>query len=90
MSQEAVERFLGRLLTDDTFRKRAEKSTVENACREGGYDLNASEAGAINHDDIARLNLLSQQLDGSIKRFRVNSAQTDAVPPRSQKKPVKP
>lgn len=68
MSQEAVERFLGRLLTDDAFRKRAQES-IESASREAGFDLNASELVAISLDDIIRLDMVSQELDKGIKRF---------------------
>jgi len=68
MSQEAVERLLGRLLTDDLFRKRAEKS-IENLCREYGYDLNAGELSVIGRDDIIRIGMVSHQLDRNIKRF---------------------
>jgi hypothetical protein len=68
MSQEAVERLLGRLLTDDTFRKRAHAS-IEILCREGGYNLNAVELKSISHDDIIRIDMVSKQLDTSIKRF---------------------
>jgi Ribosomally synthesized peptide prototyped by Frankia Franean1_4349. len=71
MSQEAVERFLGRLLTDDTFRRRAKKS-IEGVCRDTGIDLNPSELGSISRDDISRLESVSRQLDGSIKRFSRN------------------
>lgn len=68
MSQEAVERLFGRLLTDDKFRKRAEES-IELLCREAGYDLNSGELNAIRRDDIIRLDIVSHQLDRSIKRF---------------------
>ncbi|MDD2272807.1 MAG: Os1348 family NHLP clan protein [Desulfuromonadaceae bacterium] len=67
MSQEAVERLLGRLLTDDQFRKQAEKS-IEGLCRKSGYDLNASELSVIGRDDIIRLGMVSLQLDRNIKR----------------------
>jgi hypothetical protein len=67
MSQEAVERLLGRLLTDDTFRKRAEKS-LAIVCREAGFDLNAGELGAISRDNIISLDLVSLCIDRSIKR----------------------
>jgi hypothetical protein len=68
MSQEAVERLLGRLLTDDLFRKRAEKS-IENLCQESGYDLNAGELSVLSRDDIIRLGMVSHQLDRNIKRL---------------------
>jgi len=68
MSQEAVERLLGRLLTDDTFRKRA-KESIEGITLEAGYDLNAGELRYISDDDIIRLDMVSQQLNRNIKRF---------------------
>jgi hypothetical protein len=68
MSQDAMERFLGRLLTDDAFRQRAAKALAE-ACREEGYSLSSGELLAISRDDFARLNEVAQQLDSSIKRF---------------------
>jgi len=67
MSQEAVERFLGRLMTDDTFRNRAEKS-IADACQESGYELNAVEMKSISHDDIIRLGVIAHHLDKGIKR----------------------
>ena len=68
MSQEAVERLLGRLLTDDSLRKRAEES-IEDVCREIGYNLNAGELSAISRDDIIRLGMVSCRMDRNIKRF---------------------
>jgi hypothetical protein len=68
MSQEAVERLLGRLLTDDEFRKKAGNS-LGKACRGAGYDLNEDEIKAIRPDDIMRLEMISLRLDRGIKRF---------------------
>lgn len=68
MSQDAMERFLGRLLTDDAFRQRAAQALAET-CREEGYSLSSGELLAIRPDDFARLNEVAQQLDSSIKRF---------------------
>ncbi len=67
MSQEAVERLLGRLLTDDGFRKQAENS-LEKLCWEGGYVLNPSELKAISRDYIIGLDTPSSRLDSTIKR----------------------
>jgi hypothetical protein len=67
MSQEAVERLLGRILTDDTFRGRAEQSLV-GVCREAGFELTASELSVISRDDMLRLDMVSMRLDRSIKR----------------------
>jgi hypothetical protein len=70
MSQEAVERLLGRLLTDDIFRKKAEES-MEVLCRESGYNLNTEELKAITRDDINRIDTVSKKLNTNIKPFRV-------------------
>jgi len=42
MSQDSVERLLGRLLTDTRFRADAAAS-LENVCRQEGYDLTEGE-----------------------------------------------
>jgi hypothetical protein len=68
MSQEALERFLGRLLTDDAFRLRA-ASALSAACREEGYHLSDEELRAIRREDFARFDAVSELLDSSIKRF---------------------
>ena len=68
MSQEAVERLLGRLLTDDDFRKQAGESIVR-VSREAGYDLNENELNSISHDDVVRIDMVAGHLDGRIKRF---------------------
>jgi hypothetical protein len=68
MSQEAVEQFLGRLLTDDSFRKRAEHS-VETACAEGGFILNSGELRSIHYEDIIRLKNVATHLDANVKRY---------------------
>ncbi|AAR35953.2 MAG: hypothetical protein ACD_75C01304G0002 [uncultured bacterium] len=68
MTQEAVEKFLGRLLTDDGFRQRAIVSLAD-ACREEGYRLSSEELRAVNQDYFDLLEQLAGQLDRSIKRF---------------------
>lgn len=68
MSQEAVEKFLGRLLTDDLFRKRAEHS-IEAACIEAGYALNSAERSMIHYEDLVRLRSVASQLDAGVRRF---------------------
>lgn len=70
MSQEALERLLGRLLTDDMLRGNAFHS-IEGVCKSVGFELNPSELKAINREDLVRIELVSQQLDKSIKRFSV-------------------
>lgn len=68
MSQEAVERFFGRLLTDDAFRNRA-ADALADTCRAEGYQLSEEEMKAITAEDLARLAQASNRLDRSIKRF---------------------
>jgi len=68
MSQEAVERLLGRILTDDKFRSQAQKNFI-SSCREAGYDLVEAELCAISREDISRLSIVSQHLDRNIKRY---------------------
>lgn len=68
MSQDALERLLGRLLTDDQFRYRAMQS-LELACREGGYRLTAEEVRLIRPEDLVRFNMVADSLDDGIKRY---------------------
>ncbi len=68
MSQEGVERFLGRLLTDDQFLQQATISITEAAVA-AGYPLSYAELQAIRPEDLARLTAVSTQLDDTIKRF---------------------
>ncbi|GLI37446.1 Franean1_4349 family RiPP [Geobacter hydrogenophilus] len=68
MSQEGVEKFLGRLLTDDAFRHRAESSPAD-ACRLEGYTLSVEELQAIRGEDFARIDSIARLLDSRIKRF---------------------
>jgi len=68
MSQEGVERFLGRLLTDDQFLQQATISITEAAVA-AGYPLSYAEQQAIRPEDLARLTAVSTQLDETIKRF---------------------
>ncbi|MDD5287157.1 MAG: Os1348 family NHLP clan protein [Desulfuromonadaceae bacterium] len=70
MSQEAIERLLGRLLTDDKFRNIASKS-LENACCLGGYQLTTEEMKLINTEDFVLIELLAKRLDSKIKRFSI-------------------
>ena len=68
MTQEAVERLLGRLLTDDRFRRSAVTS-IERAAAQEGYQLSDEEVQALKPDDLMRLENVAAQLDRSIKRF---------------------
>jgi len=76
MTQEAVEKFLGRLLTDDVFRHRAEASLCR-ACLEDGCLLSAEELRLIGRLDLQRLGSVAGILDSGIKRFGVWNESTD-------------
>jgi hypothetical protein len=68
MSQEGVEGFLGRLLTDLGCRHLAQ-SSLAVACREAGYDLTDEELMAIRREDLMRIELISERLNCRIKRL---------------------
>jgi len=68
MSQESVEKVLGRMITDDSFRKRASLH-MALACREEGYSLSDEELRMIGQVDIKSLSSVADSLDGNIKRF---------------------
>jgi len=70
MSQEAVERLLGRLLTGDSFRSKAKRS-IDTACQEEGYGLNPGELRAISRDYLVRLDMVSHLLNEKSKRDAV-------------------
>lgn len=68
MSQEAVEQFLGRLVTDDRFRRRA-MVALEDLLREEGFRLSEKEQEAIKLEDLIRLEMVAARLDTTLKRF---------------------
>lgn len=70
MSQDHVERVLGRMLTDDLFRHRVSLGPAE-ACREEGYLLSDEEMQLVGKIDVSRLSSVATSLDGGIKRFSV-------------------
>jgi hypothetical protein len=67
MSQEAVERFLGRVITDERFRERASKS-LEKSCISEGYALSNTEVAYLASMDFKLLGLVGRTLDDSIRR----------------------
>ena len=67
MSQDAVEKVLGRMLTDDQFRRRASQDLVA-VCREKGYLLDDEELALIGKFDVTSLSTAAEILDGGIKR----------------------
>jgi hypothetical protein len=67
MSQEAVERFLGRAITDERFRKRASVA-FEQCCISEGYSLSAYESTQLSKLDLRLLSSVAATLDDAIRR----------------------
>ncbi len=71
MSQRAVEQFIGRLITDSGFRRRAAKN-IALVCEEEGYKLSNAEIRILASLDYERLARTEEfWLDDGIKRFNV-------------------
>lgn len=69
MAQDSVERFLGRLITDDDFRELAE-SSFERACMEEGFVFTKEEHRVIRVMDFHKFAEMDEALDSGIKRSR--------------------
>lgn len=67
MSQRAVERFLGRLITDDQFRLKASRSLSE-ACCEVGLDLTLGEMELLSRMEFGCLQPFSRRIDPGLRR----------------------
>lgn len=67
MSQDAVERVLGRLITDERFRRTAADS-FEAVCRQEGYCLSAAELRLISRLELACFAELAGRLDAGLRR----------------------
>jgi len=67
MSQRAVEHCLGRLITDDQFRRLARKS-LPHACRQFGFELTPTEIELLGHLDFSFLTDVSRYLDPGLHR----------------------
>lgn len=67
MSQRAVEHCLGRLITDDQFRRLARKS-LPQACHQFGYELTPTEIEMLANLDFASLADVSRLLDSGLHR----------------------
>lgn len=67
MSQDAVERLLGRLVTDEQFRRRAMVS-LESACIQEGYRLTAEEQQLVSGLDLRHLADIAARLDPGLCR----------------------
>jgi len=67
MSQDSVERLLGRLLTDASFRADA-TAARENACRLEGYGLTKGELNLLARIDPLAFETVAVNLDPSLCR----------------------
>lgn len=78
MSQEAVERVLGRLLTDTWFRLRAADS-LETVSMQEGYQLNATELRMLEGMDQSHIARFAERLDpGLCRSARLRTPQGQA------------
>jgi len=67
MSQDSVEKLLGRLITDDRFRIQA-ASSLEKLCRLEGYDLTEGELILVARLDVHAFAKVAVQLDPGLRR----------------------
>ena len=67
MSQENVEKILGRLITDDDFRRAAGASLLD-VCAKYGYVLTYHEYKILQNVDLNSFVQLAEYLDRGIKR----------------------
>jgi hypothetical protein len=81
MSQESVEKVIGRLLTDDYFRSSAALNLDGICCKEG-YELSTEELSMLRNINLTSLSTVAASLDGGIKRF---DARTVVPAKRNQK-----
>jgi len=67
MSQSEVERFLGRLITDEEFRDRAAGS-LHTTCYSEGIAVSVPEMAILAQLDFSTFSLLAGVLDDAIRR----------------------
>ena len=67
MCQDSVERLLGRLFTDASFRARAAVS-LEKACYQEGYILSEGELRLVERIDTRVFDTVAEHLDGGLCR----------------------
>jgi hypothetical protein len=67
MSQDSVEKLLGRLITDDRFRTEAAAS-LEKLCRLEGYNLTEGELNLVARTDLQPFARIAGQLDPGLRR----------------------
>ena len=79
MSQDAVERVLGRMLTDCRFRTQVAQS-LEAACRQEGFLLNSVELRLLSALELPRFDELARRLDPELCRAAVVFDQNSFLP----------
>ena len=67
MSQEAVERLLGRLITDEHFRQQAQ-DLLGTACRQEGYLLTPQEMRLVSELEFKSIQHFAEQINPSLCR----------------------
>lgn len=67
MSQDAVERVLGRLITDERFR-RAVGDSLEAACVQQGYRLSPSELRFLSELELKRISAIAAHINPGLCR----------------------
>lgn len=67
MSQDAVERFLGRAITDEQFRSRAQMS-LDQCCLSEGLGISHSEAAFLAKLDFRLFDIVATHIDDAIRR----------------------
>jgi len=70
MSQDHVEKLLGRFISDDRFRAEAAES-LEILCHREGYDLTAGELRMLGQIDLHDFEALARQIDPGLRRADV-------------------
>lgn len=68
MSQDGVERFLGRIITDADFRTRAAQS-LEKASIMAGITLSREETAFLKHIDFTLFGQIAETISDSIRRI---------------------
>lgn len=68
MSQEAVERFIGRLITDEAFREYA-RTDFQTACFRFGFNLTTDEQELIRNMDFEKFVHMEEGVDEGLKRW---------------------
>lgn len=67
MSQDSVEKLLGRFITDDRFRTEAAAS-LEKLCHLEGYNLTEGELNLVARIDMQTFEKVAVQLDPGLRR----------------------